>query len=202
MRKIVLTVASISLLTFASCDSKKETKSSTEIDRTELPEDALVSEYDISDSSNTTQNSYTVIENNGQQKTVKLDADEQLISANEFPVNAQNLITQNFGNTKILNSLKETEHNVSTFKIQLENGTKVEFAENGEWLEVKNGLNKPIPTNFISEKIINYIVKNYPKAGIEKIKKEVKDGSFKVELLQNNSPTLKFDLNGNFVKID
>ena len=124
-------------------------------------------------------------------------ANEKLISGNELPVPAQNFIAQNLGNVKFLHSLKETERTISTYKIQLENGIKVEFSENGEWKEVKSELNNPIPTEFIPKSIVEYIGKNYPKVGIEKIEKDQKE--IKVELLQHNSPTLKFDLDGKFI---
>ena len=197
MRKIVLTAASLSLFAFYSCESKKETTTSTEISKTELPEDALVTENDLTDSSQAPQDSYVVLDDKGQQKTEKLDANEKLISGNELPVPAQNFIAQNLGNVKFLHSLKETERTISTYKIQLENGIKVEFSENGEWKEVKSELNNPIPTEFLPKSIVEYVGKNYPKIGIEKIEKDQKE--IKVELLQHNSPTLKFDLDGKFI---
>ena len=65
-----------------------------------MPEDALVTENDLTDSSQAPQDSYVVLDDKGQQKTEKLDANEKLISGNELPVPAQNFIAQNLGNVK------------------------------------------------------------------------------------------------------
>ena len=203
MKKIVLSSAVILSLALFSCETKKADQTDVVTSKSEVAEQPIVSESDIANhpESSTSPNTYVVLQDDGQQKTVNIDSNEMVVSANNLPVNVQNFIAQNFGNLKLLNAIKEVEHNITTYNIQLKDGTKLEFSDNGQWIEVKNGLGKAIPTNFFPEKIKSYLEKNNLKSPIKKIEQDKKDGSYEVEFLQSKQ-TLKFDLNGNFIKID
>lgn len=203
MKKIVLSLLAIFSLVLTACESKKSTENDIISSKSEAPEQPIVMESDIvngSDSSNSS-NSYVILQDDGQQKTVNIDSNEMVVSADNLPVNVQNFLAQNFGNLELLNAIKEVERNITTYNIQLKDGTKLEFSDNGQWIEVKNGLGKAIPTNFFPEKIKSYLEKNNLKSPIKKIEQDKKDGSYEVEFLQSKQ-TLKFDLNGNFIKID
>ncbi|MFV0144705.1 PepSY-like domain-containing protein [Empedobacter falsenii] len=203
MKKIVLSTAAVLSLVLFSCESKKTEQIEVVPSKSEAAEQPVVSESDIANNleESASTNAYVVLQDNGQQKTVNIDPNESVISANNLPVNAQNFIVQNFGNLELLNAIKEVEHNVTTYNIQLKDGTKLEFSDNGQWIEVKNGLGKAIPTNFFPEKIKSYLEKNNLKSPIKKIEQDKKDGSYEVEFLQSKQ-TLKFNLYGNFIKID
>ncbi|WP_313094651.1 PepSY-like domain-containing protein [Empedobacter sp.] len=203
MRKIVLSTAAILSLVLSSCESKKSENTQVETSKTEVAEQPIVSESDIANNpeSSTSPNTYVVLQDNGQQKTVNIDPNETIISANNLPVNAQNFVSQNFGNMEFVNAIKEVKHNITTYNIQLKDGTKIEFTDNGDWTEVKNGLGKSIPTKFFPDNIQKYLQSKYPKIDAKSIEMDTKDKEIKVELLQNNVD-LKFDLNGNFIKID
>ncbi|MCA4808471.1 PepSY-like domain-containing protein [Empedobacter stercoris] len=203
MRKIILSTAVILSLVFSSCESKKTENSEVITSKSEVAEQPIVSESDIANhpESSTSSNSYVILQDDGQQKTVNIDSNEMVVSADNLPVNVQNFLAQNFGNLKLLNAIKEVERNITTYNIQLKDGTKLEFSDNGQWIEVKNGLGKAIPTNFFPEKIKSYLEKNNLKSPIKKIERDKKDGSYEVEFLQSKQ-TLKFNSHGNFIKID
>ena len=196
MRKIFFAIATITLVSFYSCESKKtvqETKETTE--KKSVNQDTLSAQKTA-----VATNGYTVLQDNGQEKTVTLDHDETIVALTNFPVKAQDFIKQNFSNSDIYYSIKEVDRSETKYKTQLKDGTKIEFDVNGDWKEVKNGMNKPIPTKFFPENISKYIQTNYPKIDVNKIEKDAKDKEIKVELIQNNLD-LKFDLNGNFIKL-
>ncbi|MEG0695528.1 PepSY-like domain-containing protein [Algoriella sp.] len=196
MRKIFFAIATITLVSFYSCESKKtvqETKETTE--KKSVNQDTLSAQKTV-----VATNGYTVLQDNGQEKTVTLDHDETIVALTNFPVKAQDFIKQNFSNSDIYYSIKEVDRSETKYKTQLKDGTKIEFDVNGDWKEVKNGMNKPIPTKFFPENISKYIQTNYPKIDVNKIEKDAKDKEIKVELIQNNLD-LKFDLNGNFIKL-
>lgn len=203
MRKIILSTAAILSLVFSSCESKKTENSEVITSKSEVAEQPIVSESDIANhpESSTSSNTYVVLQDNGQQKTVNIDPNETVISANNLPVNAQNFVSKNFGNMEFVNAIKEVERNITTYNIQLKDGTKIEFTDNGDWKEVKNGLGKAIPIKFFPDNIQKYLQSKYPKIDAKSIEMDTKDKEIKVELLQNNVD-LKFDLNGNFIKID
>ena len=140
MKKIVLSLLAIFSLVLTACESKKSTENDIISSKSEAPEQPIVMESDIvngSDSSNSS-NSYVILQDDGQQKTVNIDSNEMVVSANNLPVNVQNFLAQNFGNLKLLNAIKEVERNITTYNIQLKDGTKLEFSDNGQWIEVKN----------------------------------------------------------------
>ena len=203
MRKVILSTAVILSLVFSSCESKKTENSEVITSKSEVAEQPIVSGSDIANNpeSSTSSNTYVVLQDNGQQKTVNIDPNETVISANNLPVNAQNFVSKNFGNMEFVNAIKEVERNITTYNIQLKDGTKIEFTDNGDWKEVKNGLGKAISIKFFPDNIQKYLQTKYPKIDAKSIEMDTKDKEIKVELLQNNVD-LKFDLNGNFIKID
>lgn len=203
MRKIILSTAAILSLVLSSCESKKTENTEVLTNKSEVVEQPVVSESDIANNpeSSASTNSYVVLQDNGQEKNVALDPNETIISANNLPVNAQNFVSKNFGNMEFVNAIKEVNRNITTYNIQLKDGTKIEFTDNGDWTEVKNGLGKAIPINFFPDSIQKYLQSKYPKIDAKSIEMDSKDKEIKVELLQNKVD-LKFDLNGNFIKID
>ncbi|TGN27239.1 PepSY-like domain-containing protein [Empedobacter tilapiae] len=203
MRKIILSTAAILSLVLSSCESKKTENTEVLTNKSEVVEQPVVSESDIANNleSSASTNSYMVLLDNGQEKKVALDPNETIISANNLPVNAQNFVSKNFGNMEFVNAIKEVDRNITTYNIQLKDGTKIEFTDNGDWTEVKNGLGKAIPIKFFPDGIQKYLQSKYPKIDAKSIEMDSKDKEIKVELLQNKVD-LKFDLNGNFIKID
>ena len=196
MRKIFFAIATITLVSFYSCESKKTVQEPIKTtEKKSVNQDTLSAQKTV-----VATNGYTVLQDNGQEKTVTLDHDETIVALTNFPVKAQDFIKQNFSNSDIYYSIKEVDRSETKYKTQLKDGTKIEFDVNGDWKEVKNGMNKPIPTKFFPENISKYIQTNYPKIDVNKIEKDVKDKEIKVELIQNNLD-LKFDLNGNFIKL-
>lgn len=203
MKKIVLSTAAVLSLVLFSCESKKTEQIEVVPSKSEAAEQPVVSESDIANNleESASTNAYVVLQDNGQQKTVNIDPNESVISANNLPVNAQNFVSKNFGNMEFVHAIKEVDRNITTYNIQLKDGTKIEFTDNGDWIEVKNGLGKAIPNKFFPENIKKYLQTKYPKIDAKSIDMDTKDKEIKVELLQNNVD-LKFDLNGNFIKID
>lgn len=203
MKKIVLSTAALLSLVLFSCESKKTEQIEVVPSKSEAAEQPVVSESDIANNleESASTNAYVVLQDNEQQKTVNIDPNESVISANNLPVNAQNFVSKNFGNMEFVHAIKEVDRNITTYNIQLKDGTKIEFTDNGDWIEVKNGLGKAIPNKFFPENIKKYLQTKYPKVDAKSIDMDTKDKEIKVELLQNNVD-LKFDLNGNFIKID
>lgn len=197
MRKTILAIATIALVGFYSCEPKKtitETTQTTE--KTSVNQDALSVQK-----TTVVTNGYTVLQDNGQEKVVTLDHDETIVALENFPANAQSFIKENFSSSEVYYSIKEVDKSETKYKTQLKDGTKIEFDVNGDWKEVKNGMNKPIPTKFFPSNVLKYIQTNYSKIDVNKIEKDTKDKEIKVELIQNNLD-LKFDLNGNFIKLN
>ena len=142
---------------------------------------------------------YTEIEANGTQKVETVDRDESLIQENQLPDTAQKFIKNNFGSESIQNIIKEANRMGDEYQVQLSNGIKIEFNANGEWKEVKSELpNQSVGSIFLPQVTRDYLSKNYADIGIKSVDLDAK--GIDVELL--NNVDLKFDTNGNFIRID
>lgn len=169
MKKIMLATLVISSMAMYSCQSKSEKQT------------------------------YTEIEENGQQKIETTDSDETLVQTNNLPQNAQMFIKQNFGSETLQSVIKENDRKGDEYKVQLSNGIKIEFDANGEWKEVKAELaNQSVGALFLPQITRDYLSTNYPNIGVESVDRDVQ--GIDVDLL--NGIDLKFDTNGNFLRID
>lgn len=148
---------------------------------------------------NNNNESYTVIEENGQEKMVTTDYDEAIIQSADLPEKASQFLKNNFGSETIQNSIKENDIRGDEYKVQLSNGIKIDFDANGEWKEVKSEVaNQSVGALFLPQVTRDYLAKNYSNIGIKSVDKDNK--GIDVEL--NNDIDLKFDPSGNFIRID
>lgn len=140
---------------------------------------------------------YQEIEENGTVKTETVDNNEQLLTEAELPENVKNFVTQNFANAKIQTALHEKNTlEGDEYKVQLADGTKLEFDQEGNWKEVSKEKQAIENLTFLPAALTDYVKNNYPTDGVEKVEK--KPQGFEVDL-HPNDVELKFDQNGNFV---
>ncbi|MBF0597541.1 PepSY-like domain-containing protein [Faecalibacter rhinopitheci] len=170
MKKILLSAIVLSSFAMLSCQSKTETKQT-----------------------------YTEIEDNGQQKVETVDTDETIVQNTDLPNEAQNFIKNNFGSETIQTVLKEANISGDEYKVQLGNGIKLEFDANGQWKDVKAEVaNQSVGALFLPQVTRDYLTQNYPNIGIKSVERDTK--GIDIDLLNNID--LKFDTNGNFLRID
>ncbi|MBQ0147855.1 MAG: PepSY-like domain-containing protein [Flavobacteriaceae bacterium] len=170
MKKILLSAIVLSSFAMLSCQSKTETKQT-----------------------------YTEIEDNGQQKVETVDTDETIVQNTDLPNEAQNFIKNNFGSETIQSVLKEANISGDEYKVQLGNGIKLEFDANGQWKDVKAEVaNQSVGALFLPQVTRDYLTQNYPNIGIKSVERDAK--GIDIDLLNNID--LKFDTNGNFLRID
>lgn len=124
-------------------------------------------------------------------------AQDQPIKYNQLPKTGQQFINKHFGTKQVGSVILDDDYFSKEYKVYLANGTKVEFDGNGSWKEV-DGNRNPIPTGFVSTKVLNYVKKSFPNTTITKIERDRNE----IEIKLNNGLELKFDKNGNFKKID
>lgn len=124
---------------------------------------------------------------------------EKTISANELPSSAQEFINAHFSTAQIANVQKENEGlGGEEFKVHLNDGTEIKFDKSGEWKEVDAPGNASIPSQFIPQNILSHIAGNYTNASVVSVSKDSK--RYEIELA--NGMDLKYDLAGNFEKVD
>ena len=168
MKKIAFSLAIISLIGLQSCNNTDNKKET-----------------------------YQEIEENGTVKTETVDRNEQLLKEDELPESVRNFITQNFANAQIQNALHEKNNlEGDEYKVQLTDGTKIEFDQGGNWEEVKKEKETIGKLTFLPTPLTDYIKNNYPADGVEKVEKKAQ--GYEVDLYPSDVE-LKFDQNGNFV---
>ncbi|MFV0180300.1 PepSY-like domain-containing protein [Empedobacter falsenii] len=120
-----------------------------------------------------------------------------IIQVSELPLQANNFIETYFVTATVAKVEKDIRSLDEFYEVRLADGTQIDFNETGIWTEV-DGKNKSIPTQFINENIVKYVITNYTTTTIEGIDK--KTYGFDVDLVNNTE--LRFDINGKFLGFD
>lgn len=121
---------------------------------------------------------------------------ESVVSADRLPSDAQTYIAQHFPNHEIIEVIKERDDLKTTYDVYLNGGYNLDFNKNGKILGVE-GTNR-LPDGVVPKKILAYVNTNYPDYFI--LEWELDDRGQEVKL--SNRMELKFDKNGNFLRID
>ena len=117
-----------------------------------------------------------------------------------LPGKDNKFITAKFKTAKVVKVSKVNDNlTKKEFEVILDNGIKIEFDKDGNWVEIEAVEDdQAIPSEFVPEKILAYLAINYPGLGVNSI--EIEDDGYEIELTDGTD--LDFDLQGNFVKVD
>ncbi|MBF4518841.1 PepSY-like domain-containing protein [Flavobacterium sp. ANB] len=125
------------------------------------------------------------------------NAQKTVIKKEALPANAQTFLKTHFGSKKPGYILEDKEILSTEYKVQFDDNLEIEFDKKGNWKEV-DGKNSKIPTSIIPKKISSYVKTNFRKEKITKI--EIESSGYETKL--SNGLELKFNLKGDFIKID
>lgn len=121
---------------------------------------------------------------------------ESVLPLADVPTQITNYVNTHFPNNPIIQVIKDLDGVELTYDVTLEGNFFLEFNRKKEVIEIK-GLTK-LPDSVIPEKILDYVVTQYPENHI--IKWELDDRSQEVTL--DNELELVFNLKGDFLRID
>jgi putative periplasmic protein len=121
-------------------------------------------------------------------------AQNKKITFNDLPSEAINYI-DNRSLANDITSVWKTNDNIYT--VIFNDGTEIEFNNNGEWKEAKIN-NEKFSVFLVPEKVLGYIQANYPLESVRKVSRNLDKKGYKTEL--SNKKELNFDENFNFVK--
>ncbi len=124
-------------------------------------------------------------------------AAQKKISVSELPAPAITFLDKHFPNIGITTAKKDREDGEKGYEVILANDVEVEFWKDGSWREV-DGRDKPIPTAFIQQSIVDHVKKNYPNEKIVHIDYGHKD----VDVDLTGKIDLEFTKEGQFLKGD
>ena len=118
----------------------------------------------------------------------------QKIEIAELPNPSLTFIEKYFPGVPVLKAKKDGGREKG-YEVALSNGVEIEFKKDGAYREV-DGNGKPIPTSFISPKIVSYVNKHYPKRKIIHIDEDQKG----IDVALTGKLQLEFSKDGTFVK--
>ncbi len=127
----------------------------------------------------------------------QLQAKDVPVTFQELPNKAQTFLKTYFPSLKTSYIIQDKGFFSTEYEVTLEDGTQLEFDENGDWKSV-DGQHRSIPTTFIPARIIKYVKEKFPNMTISKIEKD----SRKYEVELNGDLDLEFNLNGDFLRMD
>ena len=125
------------------------------------------------------------------------NAQKTVIKKEALPANAQTFLKTHFGSKKPSYILEDKEILSTEYKVQFDNKIEIEFDKKGNWKEVDAKIGK-VPKSIIPKKIASYIKANFPKEDVTKI--EIETSGYETKL--TNGLELKFNMKGDFIKID
>jgi hypothetical protein len=125
------------------------------------------------------------------------NAQKTIIKKEALPANAQAFLKTHFGSKKPSYIIEDKEILSTEYKVQFDDKLEIEFDKKGNWKEV-DGENSKIPSSIIPKKIASYVKDNFRKEKITKI--EIGTSGYETKL--TNGLELKFNLKGDFTKID
>ena len=127
-----------------------------------------------------------------------VSADKNRIIAKEnLPQKSQQFINSHFSSIKVSYVKEEYDFFEKSFEVVFADGSKVEFARNGEWKEVDCRYTA-VPTPIVPQAIVKYIKSNYPDVKVLQIEKKRSDYEVKI----SNRLELTFDSKYNIIDID
>ena len=129
--------------------------------------------------------------------TVKADERDRIITKEQLPAAAQQLIAKYFGGLKISLVKEDRELASRNYEVLFADGTKLEFTRDGEWKEVDCRKNS-VPAELVPQEINGFVASRYPDAKIVQIDRG--RNGYEVEL--SNGLELTFDKKFNLVDID
>ena len=121
----------------------------------------------------------------------------QVCSFNELPASAQTFVSTYFSESDIAWIQWERDGMHKEYEVKLNNGTDMEFGENGDLQKIDCKPNA-VPAGIVPQAIVNYVSTKFPNAFI--IEYSIDRRKQEIEL--NNGLDLTFDKNGNFLYAD
>ena len=129
--------------------------------------------------------------------TVKADERDRIITKEQLPAAAQQLITKHFACLKISLVKEDREFVSSNYEVLFADGTKLEFTRDGKWKEIDCRRNS-VPAELVPQQIKDFVSNRYPEEKILQIDRDRHD--YEVKL--SNGLEFTFDKKFNLVDID
>ena len=124
-------------------------------------------------------------------------ADEHIITFDKLPTAAQHFVTENFDRATVTLVKQERGFWGSEYEVVLNNGTKLEFNNDGGWTDIKSR-SVAVPTAIIPPQIATFVAQQYSNAKVVAIERDRRGYEVKLDV----GVELSFDTQFNCVDVD
>ena len=121
---------------------------------------------------------------------------EKVMQASEYPSEITSYVSTHFPNNSILQIVKDSEGMTKKYEVLLSENIRLEFDNKKEITDIDG--NKQLPNSVIPEKILQYVMANYPNNVITDWELENK----RQQIGLDNGLDLEFNLEGDFLRLD
>lgn len=123
--------------------------------------------------------------------------EEKNISFGKLPARAQSFIEQHFEGIAVESVIRDKDDGQKDYEVVLEDGTKIDFNEEGEWYDIECVFGN-IPETVFPEAMNTHMKENYPEVRISEAERKV--GGYVVKIIQDSKPLeLYYDKDGAFI---
>ena len=122
---------------------------------------------------------------------------DRIITVAELPAVSQQFIKAHFAGVEVSYAKVDEEMFDKDYKVVFVNGSKVEFAKNGQWTDVDCKYGE-VPAAIVPQQIRDYVAKNFAGRKIVSIDRDKRNWEVKLD----NGLDLKFDLQFRLIEID
>lgn len=124
------------------------------------------------------------------------DKDDEVVQESDLSIEARNYLNTHFNGVAVSRVVRDRDDLVDEYEVILANGVKLEFTEAGAVTSIKS--TSQLPDSVIPAKILTYVKAEYPTFAI--VEWELDSGGQEVQI--SNGLELKFNMNGDFLRID
>ena len=122
---------------------------------------------------------------------------DRIITVAELPAVSQQFIKAHFAGVEVSYAKVDEEMFDKDYKVVFVNGSKVEFAKNGQWTDVDCKYGE-VPAAIVPQQIRDHVAKNFAGRKIVSIDRDKRGYEVKLD----NGLELKFDLKFRLIEID
>lgn len=122
---------------------------------------------------------------------------DRIITVAELPAVSQQFIKAHFAGVEVSYAKVDEEMFDKDYKVVFVNGSKVEFAKNGQWTDVDCKYGE-VPAAIVPQQIRDHVAQHFAGRKIVSIDRDKRDWEVKLD----NGLDLKFDLQFRLIEID
>ena len=122
---------------------------------------------------------------------------DRIITVTELPAVSQQFIKAHFAGVEVSYAKVDEEMFDKDYKVVFVNGSKVEFAKNGQWTDVDCKYGE-VPAAVVPQQIRDYVAQHFAGRKIVSIDRDKRDYEVKLD----NGLELKFDLKFRLIEVD